>query len=104
MQELQERLVKAAEVTKDLQETKDRLENHIRDLESRKRAPLYQKKQEEELRAVTEKAQEAEARALDAEARFKEAKARLHVFMHCVKFSDLLWALQLQIGRTVWIL
>lgn len=33
-----------------------------------------QKKQEEELRAATEKAQEAEARAMEAEARFKEAK------------------------------
>ena len=33
-----------------------------------------QKKQEEELRAATEKAQEAEARAVEAEAKFKEAK------------------------------
>ncbi len=74
LQDLQEKLAKAGETEKDLQETNERLENHIRDLESRKRAPLYQKKQEEELRAVTEKAQEAEARAHEAEIRFKEAK------------------------------
>ena len=73
-QELQEKLSKAAEVEKDLAESNARLQNHISDLESRKRAPLYQKKQEEELRAVTEKAQEAEVRAQEAEAKFKEAK------------------------------
>ena len=44
------------------------------DLESRKRAPLYQKKQEEELRAAVEKAQECEIRAQEAELRCKEAK------------------------------
>ena len=74
LQDLQEKLAKAGEAEKDLLETNERLENHIRDLESRKRAPLYQKKQEEELRAVTEKAQEAETRAHEAETRFKEAK------------------------------
>jgi hypothetical protein len=46
------------------------------DLESRKRAPLYQKKQEDELRAANEKAQEAEIRAQEAELRAKEVKAR----------------------------
>jgi len=61
-------------VEKDLAESNARLQNHISDLESRKRAPLYQKKQEEELRAVTEKAHEAEVRAQEAEAKFKEAK------------------------------
>ena len=44
------------------------------DLETRKRAPLYQKKQEEELRAAGEKAAEAELRAQEAELRYKEAK------------------------------
>lgn len=73
-QELEEKLAKAAERERDLSENNQRLENHISDLESRKRAPLYQKKQEEELRAATEKAQEAEARAKDAELKSKEAK------------------------------
>ena len=50
--------------------------NPRQDLETRKRAPLYQKKQEEELRAAAEKAAEAELRAQDAELRCKEAKAR----------------------------
>lgn len=44
------------------------------DLEARKRAPLYQKKQEEEMRAVAEKAAEADIRAQEAEIKFKEAK------------------------------
>ena len=44
------------------------------DLETRKRAPLYQKKQEEELRAAGEKAAEAGLRAQEAELRCKEAK------------------------------
>lgn len=82
LQELVEKLAKAAEIEKDITDTNARLNNHITDLESRKRAPLYQKKQEEELRAVTEKAQEAELRAQEAELKFKEAKAcftdRLH--------------------------
>ena len=73
-----ESLAKAAETEKDLTESNARLNNHIADLESRKRAPLYQKKQEEELRAVTEKAQEAEIRAQEAEVKFKEAKVIGH--------------------------
>lgn len=44
------------------------------DLESRKRAPLYQKRQEEELKAAIDKAQECEIRAQDAEIKQKEAK------------------------------
>ena len=44
------------------------------DLESRKHAPLYQKKQEEELRAAIEKAQDCEIKAQDAELKQKEAK------------------------------
>ena len=59
-----------------------RLEAHIADLESRKRAPLYQKKQEEELKAAIEKAQECEIRTADAEIKYKEAKASLHSPAH----------------------
>lgn len=47
------------------------------DLESRKRAPLYQKKQEEELKAAQDKAAEAEIRAAEAELKAKEARVRL---------------------------
>lgn len=47
------------------------------ELESRKRAPLYQKKQEEELKASVEKAQECECRAVEAEMRCKEARSEL---------------------------
>ena len=50
------------------------------DLESRKRAPLYQKKQEEELRAAIEKAQECEIKAQDAELKQKEAKVDHSLF------------------------
>lgn len=74
MQELREKLAKAANADKDLLDDNERLRNHVKDLESRKRAPLYQKKQEEELKAASEKAQEAEARAQEAEIKFKEAK------------------------------
>ena len=57
-----------------------RLQDHIHDLETRKRAPLYQKRQEEELRAALEKGAEADARAQDAETRAKEAKVtRAHL-------------------------
>ncbi len=41
------------------------------ELESRKRAPLYQKKQEEELKAAVEKAQEAEVRAVPCTASWR---------------------------------
>ena len=75
--ELSDNLEKAAEREGDLYNSNQRLEAHIQDLESRKRAPLYQKKQEEELRAQTEKAQEAEIRAQEAELKFKEAKVTL---------------------------
>ena len=44
------------------------------DLESRKRAPLYQKRQEEELAAAVARAAEAEERAAAADARAKDAK------------------------------
>lgn len=44
------------------------------DLETRKRAPLYQKKQEEELKAAQDKAAEAEVRAGEAELKYKEAR------------------------------
>jgi hypothetical protein len=49
----------------------------LQDLESRKRAPLYQKKQEEELKAAQDKAAEAEVRAGEAELKCKEARVRL---------------------------
>lgn len=71
---LQERLANAEAAARELQETNARLEAHVTDLEKRKRAPLYQKKQEEELKAAVDKATEAEARAAEAEMRCKEAK------------------------------
>lgn len=54
-----------------------RLEAHVSDLETRKRAPLYQKKQEEELRAALEKAADSDLRATQAELKYKDAKVRL---------------------------
>lgn len=54
----------------------------MHDLESRKRAPLYQKKQEEELKAAIEKAQEADLRAQAAELHCKEAKVGLLLWTH----------------------
>jgi len=77
VQEAAERLVEAEARSREMLEENKRLQDHIHDLETRKRAPLYQKKQEEELRAATEKAQEAEGRAQDAEAKFKEAKVNV---------------------------
>ena len=59
----------------DLRDDNQRLQEHIADLESRKRAPLYQKKQEEELKAAVDKAHEA--RASDAEQRARQAKVIL---------------------------
>lgn len=74
LQEAAERAAEAEARGREMSEENKRLQDHIHDLETRKRAPLYQKKQEEELRAATEKAQEAEGRAQEAEAKFKEAK------------------------------
>ena len=54
------------------------------DLEARKRAPLYQKKQEEEMRAVAEKAAEADIRAQEAEIKFKEAKVTRVLVPHAL--------------------
>lgn len=74
--EAAEERAEAAETrSREMYEETQRLSNHIADLESRKRAPLYQKRQEDELRAVTEKAADAEIRATEAELRCKEAKA-----------------------------
>lgn len=70
----QERMEQVEARSRELYDTTVRLEAHIADLESRKRAPLYQKKQEEELKAAVEKAQECEIRAVDAEIKYKEAK------------------------------
>ena len=74
VEQRQERLEEVEARSRDLYDTTVRLEAHISDLESRKRAPLYQKKQEEELKAAIEKAQECEIRAVDAEIKHKEAK------------------------------
>ena len=76
-QELEEKLEEGCARERDLYDSNKRLEEHISDLESRKRAPLYQKKQEEELRAANEKAQEADIRAQEAELKYKEAKVRM---------------------------
>lgn len=77
LEQKQERMEEIEARSRDLYDTTVRLEAHIADLESRKRAPLYQKKQEEELKAATEKAQECEIRAVDAELKYKEAKVCL---------------------------
>ena len=77
LQEAREKTAEVEAAGRKAQEENARLQDHIHDLETRKRAPLYQKKQEEELRAATEKAQEAEGRALEAEARAKEAKVSI---------------------------
>ncbi|GLC74970.1 hypothetical protein PLESTF_001578300 [Pleodorina starrii] len=57
------------------------------ELETRKRAPLYQKKQEEELKAAVEKAQECEVRAIEAELRVKELRATMEAVQK--ELSDL---------------
>jgi hypothetical protein len=72
---------------RELYDSNQRLEAHVHDLESRKRAPLYQKKQEEELRAATEKAVEADLRATEAELRTKEAKVGPCCFNICMPWS-----------------
>ena len=77
IEQKQERLEQVEARSCELYDTSVRLEAHIADLESRKRAPLYQKKQEEELKAAIEKAQECEIRTADAEIKYKEAKASL---------------------------
>ncbi|KFM22412.1 Centromere-associated protein E [Auxenochlorella protothecoides] len=69
-----EKLAEAESRVRNLYEENTRLTAHISDLESRKRAPLYQKKQEEELRAALEGAKEAEIRAVAAELAAKEAR------------------------------
>ncbi|MEW5312719.1 MAG: hypothetical protein WDW38_004332 [Sanguina aurantia] len=83
VKESEESLKEVEGRTRELKECNQRLAAHVQDLESRKRAPLYQKKQEEELRAVTEKAAEAETRAADAELRAKEACSELETAQQC---------------------
>lgn len=69
---------------RDLYDANTRLEAHVADLESRKRAPLYQKKQEEELKAAVEKAQECEVKAQEAELKAREAKVSSDTrHVHC---------------------
>jgi len=105
LQESAEALAAAEEGRREQADVVARLEAHVHDLESRKRAPLYQKKQvgctcllrcvasaflvhllmscellipqEAELQAAYDKAKEAEARATDSEAKAKEAKVRI---------------------------
>lgn len=69
-----ERIAEVEERSRELYDCNQRLEAHVRDLESRKRPPLYQKKQEEELKAAIDKAVEAETRAHEADLRAKEFK------------------------------
>ncbi|GIL68311.1 hypothetical protein Vafri_21594 [Volvox africanus] len=71
----EERTLEAEKRARVLYEEVQRLEVHVQELESRKRAPLYQKKQEEELKAAVEKAKECEVRTLEAELRSKELRA-----------------------------
>lgn len=73
-QEAAERAAAAEAAARDAGAAIARLEAHVADLESRKRAPLYQKRQEEELAAAVARAAEAEERAAAAEARAKDAK------------------------------
>ena len=80
LEQKQERMEEIEARSRELYDTTVRLEAHIADLESRKRAPLYQKKQEEELKAAIEKAQECEIRAVDAEIKYKEAKVFLDTY------------------------
>ena len=78
LQEAAEKAAEAEAAGREAAEENKRLQDHIHDLETRKRAPLYQKRQEEELRAALEKGAEADARAQDAETRAKEAKVMRH--------------------------
>ncbi|KXZ43594.1 hypothetical protein GPECTOR_86g388 [Gonium pectorale] len=73
----EERVAEAEGRARELYECNKRLELHVSELESRKRAPLYQKKQEEELKAAIEKAQECEVRAIEAELRAKDLLTQL---------------------------
>lgn len=74
MQAAHDKVEEVEERSRNLYDCNQRLEAHVHDLESRKRAPLYQKKQEEELKAAVDKAIEAETRAHEAELRAKEHK------------------------------
>ena len=62
---------------RDMEDEIHRLNSHIADLEKRKRAPLYQKKQEEELKAALVKASEAQQKACRAEEEANIAKLDL---------------------------
>ena len=85
LEQKQERMEEVEARSRDLYDTTVRLEAHIADLESRKRAPLYQKKQEEELKAAIEKAQEREIRAVDAEIKYKEVKVCVKDCLRCIR-------------------
>lgn len=62
---------------KEFQSEIDRLNSHIGDLEKRKRAPLYQKKQEEELIAANIRAKENEKIASEAQDKLQKAENEL---------------------------
>lgn len=77
-----------------LSEEIERLKSHIGDLEKRKRAPLYQKKQEQELKAVSDMAKEAERRAEEAERREAQVREELEdqnsqIKQHHKKFDSM---------------
>ena len=61
----------------DMLEEIERLKAHVADLEKRKRAPLYQKKQDAELEAAKARAAEAETRAEQLEEDANEAKEQV---------------------------
>lgn len=70
---LEEQLRASEERCRDLFHENERLENHCHDLATQKRAPLYQRKQEAELKAALDKAIECELKSNEAEARLKDA-------------------------------
>ncbi len=99
LEQKQERMEEVEARSRDLYDTTVRLEAHIADLESRKRAPLYQKKQEEELKAAIEKAQECEIKTVDAEIKYKEAKVCSKDCLKCSRSPTLTSSLDLVCTR-----
>ena len=89
VQEAAEKVAEAEAAGREAAQENARLQDHIHDLETRKRAPLYQKRQEEELRAALEKGAEADARAQDAETRAKEAKVTRGLCAACAAMCRL---------------
>lgn len=75
--EIEEKLKDIEVRNRSLFEENERLNAHISDLEKRKRAPLYQKRQEAELQAALDRAKEAEVRALETDMQAKELRVQL---------------------------